>query len=74
MKKQTFQIVLTPELEGGFTVTVPALPGCITYGKTLTEARNMAADAISCYLASVEKHERSSYSNQSEILLTTVTV
>ena len=74
MKKQTFQIVLTPEPEGGFTVTVPALPGCVTYGKTLVEAQAMATDAISCYLASVKKHERGYYAPASNILLTTVTV
>jgi len=74
MPKQTFQIVLTPEPEGGFTVTVPALPGCVTYGKTVAKAQMMAMDAISCYLASVKKHERDMYSTQSNILLTTVTV
>ena len=74
MKKQTFQIVLTPEPEGGFTVTVPALPGCISYGRTVAEAQTMAADAISCYLASVKKHERDSYVTSSNVLLTTVTV
>lgn len=42
--------------EGGFTVTVPALPGCVTYGKTLVEAKRMATDAIKAYLASLKKH------------------
>ncbi|PIR85717.1 antitoxin HicB [Candidatus Kaiserbacteria bacterium CG10_big_fil_rev_8_21_14_0_10_44_10] len=74
MKKQTYQVVLTPEPEGGFTVTVPALPGCISYGKTVAEAQFMAADAISCYLASVKKHERDGYAAPSNVLLTTVTV
>jgi predicted RNase H-like HicB family nuclease len=32
--------------EGGFQVIVPALPGIITYGRTLEEAREMAKDAI----------------------------
>ena len=59
MKKQTFQIVLTPEPEGGFTVTVPALPGCVTYGKTLVEAKFMVEDAITGYLACLEKHNKS---------------
>lgn len=56
MKKQTFQIVLTPEEEGGFTVTVPALPGCISYGETLEEAKVMIEDAIAGYLACLENH------------------
>ncbi len=51
-----FNIVLRPEPEGGFTVIVPALPGCVTYGRTLAEAKKMAKDAISGYVASLRKH------------------
>jgi len=58
MKKSRghFNIVLRPEPEGGFTVIVPALPGCVTYGRTLAEAKKMAKDAISGYVASLRKH------------------
>ena len=42
-----FNVVLRPEPEGGFTALVPALPGCVTYGRTLAEAREMAKDAVS---------------------------
>ena len=41
-----FHIVLRPEPEGGYTVLVPSLPGCVTYGATLEEAERMAQDAI----------------------------
>lgn len=51
-----YNVILRPEPEGGFTVLVPALPGCITWGKTLEQARKMAADAIQGYLASLVKH------------------
>src|SRR5271168_3464483 len=34
----------------GYQVTVPLLPGLITYGRTLSEAREMARDAIKCHL------------------------
>ena len=34
----------------GYQVTVPLLPGIITYGRTLSEAREMARDAIKCHL------------------------
>jgi antitoxin HicB len=44
----TYTVVLRPEPEGGFTVLVPALPEIVSYGKTLEEARRMAADAIRC--------------------------
>ncbi len=37
-------------IEGGFTVTVPALPGCISEGDTFEEAKINIADAIKLYL------------------------
>jgi antitoxin HicB len=51
-----FNIVLRPEPEGGFTAIVPILPGCVTYGRTLAEAKKMAADAIAGYIESLKKH------------------
>lgn len=51
-----FNVIFKPEPEGGFTAIVPSLPGCVTYGKTLVEARGMAADAIEGYIASLVKH------------------
>jgi len=51
-----FNIVLRPEPEGGFTASVPALPGCVTYGRTLAEAKKMAKDAVSGYIESLRKH------------------
>ena len=52
-----YNIMLRPEPEGGYTALVPALPGCVTYGRTLEEAREMAQDAISGYIASLRKHK-----------------
>ena len=37
-----------------YTVTVPALPGCITQGRTLAEARYMVQDAVEGYLESLK--------------------
>lgn len=36
-----------------YTVTFPDLPGCVTFGNTLDEAKGMAAEALSGYLASI---------------------
>ena len=55
IKTLHYTIVLRPEPEGGFTVTVPALTGCVTYGRDLREAREMAEDAIGAYVASLKK-------------------
>jgi antitoxin HicB len=52
-----YNIILRPEPEGGFTALVPALPGCVTYGRTLDEARKMAKDAITGYIESLKKHK-----------------
>lgn len=52
-----FSIFLRPEPEGGFTAIVPALPGCVTYGRTLNEAKKMAKDAIFGYIESLKKHK-----------------
>ena len=46
----TYKILLQKEPEGGFTVTVPALPGCITYGENIDEALAMAKEAIELYI------------------------
>jgi len=55
-KSYHFNIILRSESEGGFTVLVPALPGCVTYGRTVVEAKQMAQDAILGYLKSLRKH------------------
>lgn len=56
MRVLSFRVILKPEPEGGFTVTVPALPGCITYGSDIEEAKRMVKDAIQVYLESLKKH------------------
>ncbi|MFZ0819868.1 MAG: type II toxin-antitoxin system HicB family antitoxin [Candidatus Acidiferrales bacterium] len=40
---------------GGYTITVPALPGLVTEGKNLENARAMAKDAIRCYVEGLKK-------------------
>ncbi|KKT48634.1 MAG: hypothetical protein UW40_C0037G0013 [Parcubacteria group bacterium GW2011_GWF2_44_17] len=51
-----YTVILEPADEGGYTVTVPALPGCSTEGETFEEAIAMARDAIEGYLESLIKH------------------
>jgi antitoxin HicB len=40
---------------GGYTVTVPALPGLVTEGNDLEHARAMAKDAVRCYIEGLKK-------------------
>jgi len=49
----SYSIVLDPSEEGGYTVRVPRLPGCITEGDTLDEAIANAREAITAYLLSL---------------------
>jgi antitoxin HicB len=54
MSRHHYTIILHPDPEeGGYTVTVPALPGCVTQGETLEEAIAMARDAIRLYIESL---------------------
>ncbi len=51
MKEYQYTIILDPDPEeGGYTVTVPALPGCVTQGETIEDAIAMAKDAIRLYI------------------------
>ena len=56
MKVLNYRILLKKEPEGGFTVTVPTLPGCVTYGGNIEESINMAREAIELYLESLKAH------------------
>ena len=51
------KIVFEPLDEGGYTALVPALPGCISEGDTLDEARASIREAIGLWLEVDEKGE-----------------
>lgn len=51
----TYKILLHKETEGGYTVSVPALPGCITYGDNVDEAIVMAKEAIELYIEELQE-------------------
>ncbi len=50
----SYRALLRKEPEGGYTVIVPTLEGCITYGETLEEAKANAKEAIALYIASLK--------------------
>lgn len=51
----TFKIHLHKETEGGYTVSVPSLPGCITYGEDIDHAIKMAKEAIELYIEELKE-------------------
>ena len=73
---RTYKINLRKEEDGGSTVFVPSLPGCITYGETVDEAIDMAKEAIELYIE--ELQDRGEYvpddSNMLEYSLNLMTV
>lgn len=56
MRTLSYRILLREEPEGGYTVTVPTLPGCVTYGESIPEAVAMAKEAIEGYVESLLAH------------------
>ncbi|KKS97756.1 MAG: hypothetical protein UV73_C0005G0033 [Candidatus Gottesmanbacteria bacterium GW2011_GWA2_43_14] len=55
MKIHHYTAIFQKEPEEGYTVIVPALKGCVTYGKTIEEAAEAAQEAIESYLGSLAK-------------------
>jgi predicted RNase H-like HicB family nuclease len=54
MKTVFYKIIFEPQEEGGFTVYVPKLPGCVSEGDTYNEAFANIKEALELYL-SVQK-------------------
>jgi predicted RNase H-like HicB family nuclease len=57
-KAYTYQINLIAEEAGGYTVLVPMLPGCVSYGKTIEEATANAREAIELHLQNLAAHHQ----------------
>ncbi len=49
-----FRVILDPNESGGYTVTVPLLPGCISEGDTRAEALANIKEAIELYIESLQ--------------------
>jgi predicted RNase H-like HicB family nuclease len=67
MRKMKFKVVLEKSDEGGYTVYVPSLPGCISEGETIEEAMKNIQEAIELYLEPVEDDIISDYKNGDKI-------
>ena len=51
-----YEVFLEQAEEGGYTISCPALPGCVSEGETRAEAIANIKDAITAYLAVLKKH------------------
>ena len=55
MTEYSYTVIFERAPEGGYNVIVPAIHGICTFGETLNEAREMAQDAIRCFLESARE-------------------
>lgn len=65
--EHSYTVIYEPIKDGGYQVTVPLLPGLVTYGRNLGEAQEMAQDAILCYLEGLKKDKEQIPSEKSLI-------
>jgi len=50
IKNLDFPAVFEPAVEGGYNVSFPAFPGCVTFGKTFEEAKKMAKEVLELWI------------------------
>lgn len=75
MAHHSYTILLTPEPDGSaYNVTVPALPGCLTWGATVDEAVGRAREAVALWLESMAAHGEPIPAEAAPPLLTVVDV
>ena len=55
MAEYVYRVIYERVEEGGYQVIFPAIPEIITYGRTLEEAREMAQDALTCHIQSLQE-------------------
>ena len=69
-----YTAVFEPAKEGGYVVTVPALPGCITEGDTFEKALAMVKDAIELYLSVLKAEGQKVPTETKDVIVTKVSV
>ena len=74
MKILNYTVYLQKAEEGGYIISAPALPGCVTQGESRQEALGMIKDAIEAYIASLKKHGESIPKDTAEVEKVSVSV
>ena len=74
LKKKIYKYtaIFEPAEEGGYVVSVPALPGCVTQGETFEEAHQMAQDAIAGYISILKEDKEEIPVEKEEITISKV--
>lgn len=69
-----YTVIFEPAEEGGYVVSVPALPGCISQGETFEEASAMIKDAIKGYLQILKEEKQEIPQEHSDVVITKISV
>lgn len=69
-----YTAIFEPAKEGGYVVSVPALPGCLSEGDTFEEATKMIKDAMKGYLAVLKKEGLEIPKETEDIVVTKVSI
>lgn len=64
-----YDVVFEEQPDGGYTTTVPSLPGCISEGDTFEEAKTNITDAIKLYLEDMEEDEEEIPQNSGSVFI-----
>lgn len=69
-----FHAVFTKEKAGGYSVSVPSLPGCHSQGETFEEAQRNITEAIQLYLEDVDEETRTYLRERGKEFLAPITM
>lgn len=69
-----YTVIFEPAEEGGYVVSVPALPGCVTEGDTFEEAVEMIKDAMKGYLYVLKKEGLEIPKEKDDVVVTKISV
>lgn len=69
-----YTAIFEPAEEGGYVVSVPALPGCVTEGDTFEEAVYMIKDAVKGYLTVLKKEGLEIPKETEDVVVTKVSI
>lgn len=69
-----YTVIFEPAEKGGYVVSVPALPGCVSQGETFEEATAMIKDAMKGYLEVLKAEKQEIPQEQSNVVITQIAV
>lgn len=69
-----YTVIFEPAEEGGYVVSVPAIPGCATQGETFEEAAANIKDAIQGCLAVFKEEGEDIPQEKSDVVITKISV